>query len=62
MGLQFRLCGAVLALTALFAQAANAQDDSKDKTVVLPTINVGSSRLGTGIVGSSTSIITSEDI
>src|SRR5471032_1893505 len=62
MGQLFRLSCAGLALTALFAQAAIAQDTPPDKNVALPPIDVSSSRLGTGIVGTSTSIITAEEI
>jgi iron complex outermembrane recepter protein len=58
-----RACAAALALTALFAKPASAQDDSKDNSVILPTIDVSSSRLGSaGIVGASTTIITAQDI
>lgn len=63
MGTQFRLTGAALALTALFAQAASAQDTAQDNKVILPPIDVSSSRLGSaGIVGTSTTVITAEDI
>ena len=56
MGTQLRVIGAVLAL-ALFAHAASAQN-----TLVLPPIDVTSSRLGGSITGTSTSTITAEDI
>ena len=56
-----RLSGVALALTVMFAQAANAQD-AQDKTVTLPPIYVSSSRLGEGIAGTSTSVITAEQI
>ena len=35
---------------------------TQDNKVILPPIDVSSSRLGTGIVGASTSVITAEDI
>ena len=59
MGMTLRMFGAV-ALTSLFAQAAGAQDNQ----IALPQINVSStsSRLGEGIVGTSTSIISADDI
>src|SRR5664279_913132 len=56
-----RLTGVALALTVMFAQAAYAQD-TQDKTVTLPPIYVSSSRLGEGIAGTSTSVITAEQI
>ncbi|HEX5212276.1 MAG TPA: TonB-dependent receptor [Pseudolabrys sp.] len=56
MGTKLKLTGAALAL-ALFAQAANAQN-----TVELPQIVVTSSRLGGEITGSSTSVITADQI
>jgi iron complex outermembrane recepter protein len=62
MGIRFRVTGAALALTALLAQAASAQDSPQDGKLILPTIDVSSSRLGAGIVGTSTSVITAEDI
>lgn len=62
MGIQYRLTGAALALSALLAQAASAQDSTQDNKVTLPPIDVSSSRLGGGIVGTSTSVITAEDI
>jgi iron complex outermembrane receptor protein len=58
MGLTRGLNGAALALTALLLQAAHAQD----RTLILPAIDVSVSRLGAGVVGTSTSIITAEDI
>lgn len=62
MGTRFRLIGAALALTALLAQAASAQDSPQDGKLILPTIDVWASRTGTGITGASTSVITAEDI
>ncbi|MBI3704489.1 MAG: TonB-dependent receptor [Rhizobiales bacterium] len=61
MGIQLRFSIA-LALTVLLAQTASAQDSSQDNKVILPPIDVSSSRLGGGIAGSSTSVITAEDI
>src|SRR6476661_657590 len=61
MGIQSRACGAALALAALM-QVAQAQDTTPSGALVLPPIDVGSSRLGSGIVGTSTSVITSEEI
>ncbi|MDO9411693.1 MAG: TonB-dependent receptor [Pseudolabrys sp.] len=61
MGLKFKLLGAV-ALGALLAQGAQAQDNSSDGRVTLPQIDVSSSRLGTGIAGASSTVITSEEI
>lgn len=61
MGIHYRVTGAALALTAMLAQAANAQDNP-NRTLTLPPIDVSSSRLGTGVVGTSTTIITAEDI
>lgn len=57
MGLVRGLSAAVLVLGALFPLIAAAQD-----TIVLPAIDVSVSRLGFGITGSSTSIISAEDI
>ena len=57
MGAQLRIAGAVLALMVL-VQAARAQSN----TEVLPPIDVWASRTGPGIIGSSTSVITAEDI
>ena len=60
MGFMVRLTGAVLAL-GFAAQGARAQDNGA--TVVLPTIDVGVTRLGSdGITGTSTSVITAEEI
>ena len=56
MGTKLRLTGAALALV-LFAQAANAQT-----TVELPQIVVTSSRLGGEITGSSSTVITADQI
>ena len=61
MGTQLRITGAALALM-LFVQPARAQDDTQGNKVTLPPIDVSSSRLGGGITGSSTSVITAEDI
>lgn len=57
MGLQIRAAGAMLALGVL-VQGAQAQNAA----LVLPPIDVGYTRLGTGITGASTSVITAEDI
>ncbi len=58
-GLGIRFAAALAAATALAgAGSAGAQDSQ----VVLPAIDVSSSRLGTGIVGTSTTVITAEDI
>jgi iron complex outermembrane receptor protein len=62
MGVKFYLSGAALALTVVLATPASAQDLVPGNTLVLPTIDVGSSRLGTGIVGTTTSVITAEEI
>jgi iron complex outermembrane receptor protein len=63
MGILYRLSGAALALSALLAQAASAQDSPQNNQVILPPIDVSSSRLGgAGIVGASTTVITSDDI
>jgi iron complex outermembrane receptor protein len=62
MGLPFRLTGAALAL-GLSVQHAQAQDTAPAAAVVLPTINVGVTRLGDGgIAGASTSVITADEI
>src|SRR5262245_33616529 len=59
MGLTLRRQGAALALTTFFASNAAAQNNA----VVLPPIDVSWSRIGTtGIVGTSTSVITAQDI
>jgi iron complex outermembrane receptor protein len=60
MGHLTRVTGAGLALTALLAQAAAAQDSGKN--VSLPPIDVSASRAGAGITGASNTIITSEDL
>ena len=57
MGLKFKICSALFALAGLTASAAHAQSN-----IQLPAIDVWASRTGTGIVGASTSVITSEDI
>jgi len=54
MGTARRICGALVAIAGFAANAAYAQ-------VLLPEIDV-STRLGTGIVGASTSVISAEDI
>jgi len=60
MGLIFRLIGAALAL-AFGVPSARAQDNGAP--LVLPTIDVGVTRIGNGgITGTSTSVITSEEI
>jgi iron complex outermembrane receptor protein len=61
MGVQLRITAAAVALT-LLAQAASAQDEPQGNKVILPPIDVSSSRLGGGITGSSTTIISSEDL
>lgn len=58
MGIRYRLASAALALLPLMNAAAYAQSP----TLTLPAIDVTTSRLGAGIVGTSTSVITSEDI
>jgi len=62
MGTKSVLTGALVALGALLAQAAGAQDNTANTGLTLPPIDVTSSRLGAGIVGASTSVITAEDI
>ncbi len=60
-GRRFAVPAAAAAFAALFAQgAAQAQTN----TVILPTIDVSTSRLGAGstIVGTSSSVITADDI
>lgn len=59
--MKFKFLAAVAA-GALSTQAVQAQDNSADKRINLPTVDVSSSRLGAGIVGASTSVITAEDI
>ena len=62
MGIQSRVCGAVLAL-ASFVHVATAQDAAPAGGFTLPPIDVGASRLGNGgITGTSTSIITADEI
>jgi len=61
MGLGFRRLSTALMLAVMFAPSARAQD-TQDNKVILPPIDVSSSRLGGGIAGSSTSVITAEDI
>jgi iron complex outermembrane recepter protein len=62
MGLQLRLSGAVLALGVMLAQPAGAQDSPQAGAVNLPPIDVGTTRLGGVIVGTSSSVITADDI
>ena len=61
MGTEIRLAGAALAL-GLCTLAAQAQEAAPDAALTLPTIEVGVSRLGTGITGASTSVITAAEI
>src|SRR3972149_5240153 len=61
MGLGFRRLSTALMLAVMFAPSARAQD-TQDNKVILPPIDVSSSRLGGGIAGSSTSGITARDI
>ena len=57
------LAGAVIALGALLSGQAWGQDLTSNNGLTLPTIDVTSSRLGGGgITGTSTSVITAEDI
>lgn len=51
------LCGALIACAGLVAPPAGAQE-----TIELPQISVTSSRLGSGVTGASTSVITAADI
>jgi iron complex outermembrane recepter protein len=63
MWAQLRLSGTALVLVVLFAKPAGAQSVAQDITLTLPTIDVSSSRVGSaGIVGTSTSVITAQDI
>ena len=59
-----RYSGGLIAAVAVFAslQLARAQDQSLGQTVVLPQIDVTTSRIGIGIVGASSSLITGQDI
>jgi iron complex outermembrane recepter protein len=61
MGVHSSVAGTAIAVSALLVVPAWAQSGKKDE-VVLPVIDVSSSRLGSGIVGTSTSVITAEDI
>ncbi len=62
MGVQIRIVGVALGL-GIIVQGAQAQDAPPSSAVELPTIDVGSTRLGNGgIVGTSTSVITAEEI
>ena len=58
MGTKLKFGGALLALALLSAPPAAAQDN----TQYLPPIDVTASRLGGGIVGTSTTVITAEEI
>lgn len=58
LGSRFRSAAAALALLPWLCATADAQSP----TLTLPAIDVTTSRLGAGIVGTSTSVITSEDI
>jgi iron complex outermembrane receptor protein len=58
-GLGNRVAAALMA-AAMSVGAGPAE--AQDSQVVLPAIDVSSSRLGTGIVGTSTTVITAEDI
>jgi iron complex outermembrane receptor protein len=60
MGHFICVTGAGLMLALLLAQTALAQDSGNN--VSLPPIAVSSSRLAAGIVGTSTSVITSDEI
>jgi iron complex outermembrane recepter protein len=63
MGAKFGFTGAALALAALCVKPAAAQSVSQGSSVALPQIDVSSSRVGSGgIVGTSTSVITAQDI
>ena len=65
MGTRISFCGALLALAGFSVQAAaqgTPQAQGATATQVLPAVDVWASRLGTGITGASTSIITAEDI
>lgn len=55
MGLKLKIWGALLALTSFSVPAAYAQN-------TLPVVDVWASRTSPGIVGSSNSVITAEDI
>ena len=54
--------GGVMLAGILGVPSAHAQDSPQDKPQVLPQLNVTASRLGTGIAGTSTTIITAEEI
>ncbi len=56
------MLGGVMLAGILGAQAAQAQDEPQDKPQILPLLRVTASRLGAGIAGTSTTIITSEEI
>ncbi len=58
MGVARRLSGAALALSAWLLPEMHAQST----TLILPAIDVSVSRLGAGVVGTSTSVVTAEDI
>lgn len=59
-GAIFRLAAAPAVAAALLALPLRAM--AQDGQIVLPAIDVSSSRLGTGIVGASSTVITAEDI
>jgi iron complex outermembrane receptor protein len=58
----FRVTCAALALTSMASYPARSQDVPSGDNLSLPPIDVSSSRLAGGITGTSTSIITSQDI
>ena len=58
MGLKISRLSTILVLSPLLAQPAVAQSN----TQILPTVDVWATRTGTGITGTSTSVITAEDI
>lgn len=62
MGNEFRFASVALVLGACIASPANGQDNTRNNSVVLPPIDVTSSRIGTGIVGTSTTVITADEI
>ena len=59
MGLKLGRLGAVLALAILLGQNAGAPARAQ---ITLPEIDVSWTRLNSGMVGTSNSIITSQDI
>jgi hypothetical protein len=56
MGNEFRFASVALVLGACIASPANGQDNTRNNSIVLPPIDVTSSRIGTGIVGTSTTV------